>query len=69
MSTLIPFPFRGAQAGTVIYRRALRAGLPVQVAREMERITRAQVRAGRSPASALARIGTGPRRPGPEGAA
>ncbi len=67
--SLIPFPVEAAHAGTVIYRRALRAGLPVSVAREMERVTFAEVRAGRSPARVLARRGTAPRRPDPGGAA
>lgn len=68
-SKVVSFPVRAAHAGTVIYRRARAAGLPVDVARTLQRIASRQVMAGHSPAAVTARKGQTPRPPAPGGAA
>lgn len=67
--SVLVFPRSAAHAGTVIFRRALRAGLPLEVARTMQRIASRQVMAGHSAAAVTARKGQTPRPPAPGGAA
>ena len=67
--SVLAFPRAAAHAGTVIYRRARAAGLPVDVARTLQRIASRQVMAGHSPAAVTARKGQTPRPPAPGGAA